>query len=92
MPNNKLNLIETIDEFAQKLMIISEKLPPEFYFSLGLSKELIDLYRNEMDKEFAGIVTYLSNKEDKPIKALLYNNVYRPTMGHLRIKEFNNKS
>lgn len=90
MTNNRLNIIDVINDFARKLMIISEKLPPEFYFSLGLSDELLLLYKEEMTKQFTNAsIIYMHGQ---PVKELTYEHVYTPTTGHLIIKEFNKKT
>ncbi len=37
--SQKLEILKSLENFARDLMIISDKLPPDFYLEIGLSPE-----------------------------------------------------
>jgi hypothetical protein len=83
----KLEILRSLERFAQDLMVMSEKLPSDFYLEIGLPTELLKKFHDEMDKKYENLFIYTAETGVLRDKRPVFNSWYSPEMGHLSIKE-----
>lgn len=84
--SQKLEILKSLENFARDLMIISDKLPPDFYLEIGLSPELLNQFHNEMDKKYGNLFIYTAETGVLRDKRPIFNSWYSAETGHLSIK------
>ena len=56
-----MTIIDYIERFAQDLRVHSKKLPKDFYLEIGLEKELLEQYKNQMKEKHGSEYSYDHN-------------------------------
>jgi hypothetical protein len=84
--SHKLEILKSLERFAQDLMVMSDKLPADFYLEIGLPPELLNQFHNEMDKKYEHLFIYTAETGVLRDKRPVFNSWFSPEMGHLFIK------
>jgi hypothetical protein len=84
--SHKLEILKSLERFAQDLMVMSDKLPPDFYLEIGLPQELLNQFHDEMDKKYENLFIYTAETGVLRDKKPVFNSWYSAETGHLSIK------